>query len=290
MRIERVRSIVIVSVMALATGALGVGGGASAAQAGTTYVIDSVAGCQQFLDDFVGPPPAGTVSPGRCVVAGSEHGPGEVHLPPGDRLVIGAGWELFFDSVLFFNEGVTINNGSLRSRDDVVNLVGGSLLVNRGTITIVRGSSLNVMDDAVVVNRGRIVLACGGGSYGPVTGAQPLPIDACDEAPWVDSSSPAPGARGVPVTASVVVRFSERVTWSPGWADLRCSASGGHRSVTRSGPGTSLVLDPVRDLRPGEWCRLTVHGGGITDAGVDLPDLMDGDHQIAFRTCRGSRP
>ena len=285
MSLDRVRRAVIASLVAVATGTLGAVAGAGPAQAGTSYTIDSLAGCQAFLDAFVGPPPAGTVSPGRCVVAGSESGPGEVHLPLGDRLTIGPGWELFFDSVLFFNEGVTVNHGSLRSRDDVVNNVGSAVLVNKGTITIVRGSALNVLDDAVVYNRGRIVLACGGSS-GPVSGSQPISIPACDEAPWVTSTTPAAGARDVRVTARVKVRFSERVTWTPGWYTLRCSVSGRHWAATSRGGGTSLVLDPLRRFRSGEWCTVRIHADRVRDGGVDLPDTMAADHQFRFRTAR----
>lgn len=285
MTVYRVRRAVVATLAVIATGMFAGVGGTAPAQAGTSYRIDSVAGCQAFLHTFVGPPPAGTVSPGRCVVAGSESGPGEVRLPVGDRLTIGAGWELFFDSVLLFNEGTIVNHGSLRSRDDVVNNVDGGVLVNKGTITIVRGSALNVIGDAVVHNRGRIVLACGGSS-GPVLGGQPISIPMCDEPPWVTSTNPAAGARGVPVTARVKVRFSERVTWMRGWYDLRCSVSGGHWSATRRGGGTSLVLQPARRFASGEWCTVRIHAERVRDGGVDLPDTMARDHYFSFRTAR----
>ncbi|MFN8192690.1 MAG: Ig-like domain-containing protein [Nocardioidaceae bacterium] len=266
------------------TGALGVVGLSAPAHAETTYRIDSVAGCQAFLDAFVGAPPAGTVTPGHCAVAGSETGPGEVHLPAGDRLVIARGWELSFDSVLFFDEGVTVNYGSLRSRDDVVNVVGSAVLVNKGTITIVRGSALGVSDDAAVLNAGRIVLACGGGTNGTITGNAPVSIADCDEAPWVTATRPAAGARAVPVTAAITLWFSERVGWTPGWYDVRCSTSGRHWAATRRGGGTALVLVPTRRFAAGEWCSVTIHAGLVADGDFDLPATMGSDFRFGFRT------
>ena len=194
----------------------------AAAPAGATthFRIDSVASCQQFLTAMGAN--LGTAAPGRCdaMSEGSE-----IHLPAGASLTVARGWRLSIRSVVFFNEGRITNFGTFSAIYDVVNNVGDARFVNHGKVVVQTGSAFNLSDDALFVNkrgarvdanvfwdgatavnrgtirtprlvvadwydavlenRGRILITCGGSASGPVTGRQPvlLPCHPCSKHP-----------------------------------------------------------------------------------------------------------
>ena len=105
-----------------------------------------------------------------------------------------------------------------------------------------------------------------------------------DEAPAVDTTSPAGGEADVAVDANVTVTFTEPVNVTGSSFDITCGSSGGHGATVSGGP-TTFTLDPTADFATSETCTVTVVGGSVSDQdGDDPPDTMAGNHQWSFTT------
>ena len=112
------------------------------------------------------------------------------------------------------------------------------------------------------------------------TVSAPPPID---DAPAVQSTSPANSAVDVARGANLSVTFSEPVDVSSGWFDIKCP-SGSHAAVVSGGPLT-YTLDPNADFAYDESCTFTVNGQHVTDQDTnDPPDSMTADHGATFQT------
>ncbi len=105
-----------------------------------------------------------------------------------------------------------------------------------------------------------------------------------DDAPAVQSTSPADGATDVPRDANLSVTFSEPVDVSSGWYDITCATSQGHTAAVSGGPLT-FSLDPGADFAYDEACTFTVSAGNVSDQDQnDPPNLMTADHVATFHT------
>ena len=103
-----------------------------------------------------------------------------------------------------------------------------------------------------------------------------------DEAPEVDSTTPADGAVGVENDASISITFSEAVDVAEGWYEIDCSVSGTH-TATESGGPTTFALDPDEPFVSGDTCTVTIVAANVTDQDADdPPDAMDADHVFSF--------
>ncbi len=108
-----------------------------------------------------------------------------------------------------------------------------------------------------------------------------------DFAPSVTGTSPADGAAGVAVDASIVIDFSEPVDVAGAWFTINCSASGAHTATVSGGP-SSFTLDPDVDFAGAETCTVTVFAAQVTDQDTeDPPDAMAADHVFDFETAAG---
>ena len=88
-----------------------------------------------------------------------------------------------------------------------------------------------------------------------------------DDAPSVESTTPANGAVDVSRDTNIVVTFSEPVSVTSSSFALSCETTGAH-SFALSGAGTTYTLDPDAELGVGESCSLTVDDRGVTDAEI----------------------
>jgi uncharacterized protein len=112
----------------------------------------------------------------------------------------------------------------------------------------------------------------------------PNPRNSGDAAPSVASTSPAAGAAGVALDASIAVTFSEAVSVGSSWYVISCGTSGSHAAATSGGP-TTFVLDPTTDFVAGETCTATIVAAQVTDQDAnDPPDNMTANHVFTFQT------
>ena len=104
-----------------------------------------------------------------------------------------------------------------------------------------------------------------------------------DNAPTVDSTTPANGASNVAVGSNITITFSESVWAANGAFSLDC---GGPRTFTVSGsPSSTLTLDPDSDLPFATVCTVNITASGITDSdGNDPPDNLASNTSISFTT------
>ena len=98
----------------------------------------------------------------------------------------------------------------------------------------------------------------------------PTPRATADYEPTVASTSPANGATGVAVDATISITFSEAVSASDTWYGITCTASGAHAATASPGP-TTYSLDPAADFSVGETCTVTLSAALVTDADLDDP-------------------
>jgi predicted extracellular nuclease len=105
-----------------------------------------------------------------------------------------------------------------------------------------------------------------------------------DEAPSVESTSPANNAVDVARGSSIAVTFSEPVVVTASSFALTCETSGAH-TFGLSGSGSAYTLDPDTDFGVGETCSLTVDDQGVLDVDTnDPPDTMTADRVIRLTT------
>jgi uncharacterized protein len=105
-----------------------------------------------------------------------------------------------------------------------------------------------------------------------------------DEAPRVDSTTPAAGEAGVAVDASITVTFNEDVAVTGSWFEILCTTSGAHTAVASGGPRT-FTLDPDADFVMDESCTTTIDAAQVSDLDTtDPPDTMTADFSWSFRT------
>ncbi|MCC6605090.1 MAG: lamin tail domain-containing protein [Anaerolineae bacterium] len=121
------------------------------------------------------------------------------------------------------------------------------------------------------------------------TAAVPFPVGsfvplAGDAAPGIASTTPANGAVGVPVDATITLTFSEAVTVSGSWFEIACGTSGAHTAVVTNGP-TSYTLDPDTNFAYGESCTVTILAAQVSDNDTeDPPDTMSANVSFSFTT------
>ncbi|MFL5923217.1 MAG: Ig-like domain-containing protein, partial [Gaiellaceae bacterium] len=105
-----------------------------------------------------------------------------------------------------------------------------------------------------------------------------------DEPPTVTTTTPANGATGVAVNASISLTFSEPVNVTGSWYSISCASSGAHTAALSGGP-TTFALDPDSDFALNESCTVTVTGANVSDQdAVDPPDAMAADYVFSFTT------
>src|SRR5439155_22065484 len=113
----------------------------------------------------------------------------------------------------------------------------------------------------------------------------PVFVQPNDQAPSVNTTSPANGATHVAVNTNITVNFSESVTVSTSSFSLECP-SGTAKSFTVSGsPGSAITLDPTADLPEGVTCAVKVIANSVSDTDSnDPPDHMAADYNFSFTT------
>jgi uncharacterized protein len=110
-----------------------------------------------------------------------------------------------------------------------------------------------------------------------------------DAAPLVASTSPANGASGVAVTASLQVTFSEDVTLDASAIVLSCTNQGAKTFDLAGGPSV-YTLDPP-DFLNDDHCTLSIPAGAVHDNDTaDPPDTMDAAFSMAFDTAGAAPP
>jgi len=91
-----------------------------------------------------------------------------------------------------------------------------------------------------------------------------------DQAPAVASVSPPDGADNVSTTATLVIEFTEDVTFDVSWYEITCSVSGRHDVGITGGPAT-YTLKPLSPFAPAELCAVALRGAAVHDADADDP-------------------
>ncbi len=106
-----------------------------------------------------------------------------------------------------------------------------------------------------------------------------------DAAPTVvEPTSPANGATGVALAATITINFSENVTFDGTSYGISCATSGAHAAGV-SGSGSSYTLTPAAPFVNGELCTVTVIAANVTDTDTADPyDAMAADHVFNFTT------
>lgn len=125
-------------------------------------------------------------------------------------------------------------------------------------------------------------------SVAPRNHASPSRI--CDARPAIAATTPGNQETGVELTANLAVSFSEPVTLTGKWFEVRCDLSGTRdvESVTVTGDGTSYALDPHIDFLADDNCTLTVFASAVHDEDTDdPPDTLKADYIAAFSTAPG---
>jgi predicted extracellular nuclease len=254
---------------------------------GTGAAVDLTAGAYNVQMFFNGSASAGlTINLAGTVAAGDVHVVAQASaaaaiLAQADQ-TNGAGWFNGDDAVVL-RKGTTVV--------DVIGQVGfdpgtewGAALASTADNTLTRKNTICAAD------------ANGGDAFDPSVEWDGFATDTftnlgvhpgasgCDGAPGVTSTTPANGATGVAVGASLSVTFSEPVTATATAFTLTCTASGPH-VVTVSGGPTTFALDPAVDLGTGESCTLTVAAAQVADVDTDdPPDTMFADRAVTFST------
>lgn len=115
-------------------------------------------------------------------------------------------------------------------------------------------------------------------------GAANAPAVVGDAAPAVTATTPADGAVGVAVNASVEITFSEPVTAGAGAFTLECPAATPVAFALSGGP-TTFTLDPAANLPYGTLCTVSVVAAAVTDQDAnDPPDNPAADFSFSFTT------
>ncbi len=104
-----------------------------------------------------------------------------------------------------------------------------------------------------------------------------------DQAPAVSAVFPLADAIDVPLTVSIVMTFSEPVTFSGRWFGLTC---GGQEQAVTTLPGEQqATVVPSAPLPAGAQCVAVIAAGGIADQdGDDPPDTLAADYTWQFQT------
>jgi len=105
-----------------------------------------------------------------------------------------------------------------------------------------------------------------------------------ENAPTVDSTSPAAGDSDVARDSNITITFSEDVATAGDWFSISCTGTGDHAATATGGPLT-YTLDPDADFGMSESCTVTIAAAGVTDVDADdPPDTMAEDHVFSFST------
>jgi hypothetical protein len=106
-----------------------------------------------------------------------------------------------------------------------------------------------------------------------------------DNAPSVQSSSPANSATNVAPSSNVSITFSEPVNVSGNWFQVACNTSGIRQvadTVVNGGP-TTFTIDPNSDFAPNDQCTVTVFAAQVSDQDAnDPPDNMTANATFSF--------
>lgn len=107
-----------------------------------------------------------------------------------------------------------------------------------------------------------------------------------DSPPEIVTVTPAPGARNVPLDATIEIEFSEPVLLGNDAVMLICSISGTH-TYTIEGHGALFSIAPDHPLAARESCTVTVFAEKVTDVdSLDPPDYLTTDYIWSFSTVR----
>ena len=111
-----------------------------------------------------------------------------------------------------------------------------------------------------------------------------------DQAPGVQSTSPANGATDVARDASLSVTFDEPVDVTAGSFGISCTTSFAHAANITGGPLT-FTLHPFNDFAYDETCTFTVNSLNVTDQDTDdPPNVMAADYVATFQTVAAPPP
>lgn len=105
-----------------------------------------------------------------------------------------------------------------------------------------------------------------------------------DTAPEITETKPAKDTINVDVKSNIIITFSERVTTTDQWAELKCSISGDH-SFTSTQTEQSIKVIPDKSFANNESCTMTIFASQISDQDADDPPFfMAKDYSFSFST------
>jgi uncharacterized protein len=121
------------------------------------------------------------------------------------------------------------------------------------------------------------------GAPAPRNTASPTrPCQFTDQAPGVESTSPADGDVDVSPSATVSVTFTEPVAVSGDWFSIECTTTGEVDATVSGGP-VIFTLTPTTAFAEAEQCTVTVTASNVTDLDTDdPPDAMAADVSWTF--------
>ncbi|HEY3232004.1 MAG TPA: ExeM/NucH family extracellular endonuclease, partial [Roseiflexaceae bacterium] len=108
-----------------------------------------------------------------------------------------------------------------------------------------------------------------------------------DDAPAVDSTTPAGGATNVALDANITITFSEPVSVTGSAFTIECPTGTPitFTNTTGSGPATTFTLDATGDLPDGTTCTVTVVADQVSDQDADdPPDNLAANYSFSFTT------
>jgi len=104
-----------------------------------------------------------------------------------------------------------------------------------------------------------------------------------DTAPMVASTTPANGATGVPIDASVGITFTESVNAGASAFAIACAGSP-QQFVQSASPSNTFTLTLTSPLPYSTNCAVTVTAAQITDTDLNPPDEMGSNFTFSFTT------
>jgi uncharacterized repeat protein (TIGR01451 family) len=106
-----------------------------------------------------------------------------------------------------------------------------------------------------------------------------------DAQPTITSTTPISGTLGVPINSTIIVNFSESVTFNTTSFSLQCPTGSAIPFTLSASPATSATINPIPPLPYATVCTLTVIAANVRDADtIDPPDTLAANYTLSFST------
>jgi predicted extracellular nuclease len=124
----------------------------------------------------------------------------------------------------------------------------------------------------------------------PRNTTSPTHLCSADDAPAVIATSPASGATGVALNASITITFSESVAIADGGVTLECTNQGPKAGTLGTADNVTYTL-AILPFDTGDHCTLTILAPKVTDTDTtDPPDTMASDVVVGFAMVAAPTP